>query len=90
MFKMIRGCTRSEGEQRYIWAALAIWRRLPEARREEVRGLIGQIARTPVEGRALYDVLVRGISPQAVCARTGVQLNRLYDMRRTFYNDFRL
>ena len=90
MFKVIRGCTRSEGEQRYIWAALAIWKRLPEHRREEMRGLIGQIAETPVEGRALYDVLVRGISPQAVCSRTGVQLNRLYAMRRAFYERLRL
>ena len=90
MFKVIRGCIRSEGEQRYIWAALAIWKRLPEVRREEIRGLIGRIADSPAEGRALYDILVRGSSPQAVSTRTGIQLNRLYDMRREFYDGFRL
>ena len=90
MFRAIQGCARSTGEQRYIWAALAIWRRLPEARREEIRGLIARIADTPAEGRALYDVLVRGAAPQAVCARTGVQLARVYAMRREFYNAFRI
>lgn len=90
MFKVMRGCARSPGEQRYIYDMLSIWKKLPEARREETRRLIGEIAQTPLEGRALYDVLVRGISAQAECARTGVQANRLYRMRREFYERIRL
>ena len=87
-FRTMRRCRRSEGEQRFIWAALEIWNRLPERSRETARELIAQIAKTPPEGRALYDVLARGITPQAVSARTGVQLGRLYDMRCEFYDRF--
>ena len=87
-FRVLRGCRRSAEEQRYIWAALEIWNRLPAQSREAARELIASISRTAPEGRALFDVLARGISPQAVCARTGVQLSRLYQMRCEFYNRF--
>lgn len=90
MFRAMQGCARSAGEQRVIYDMLAIWKKLPEVRREEARRLIGEIAATPLEGRALFDVLVRGISPQAECARTGVQINRVYRMRREFYERYRL
>lgn len=90
MFKAMQGCARSAGEQRYIYDMLAIWKKLPAARQEEVRRLIGEIAQTPLEGRALFDVLVRGISMQAEAARTGVQISRLYKMRREFYERYRL
>ena len=89
-FRAIRGCERSAVEQRYICSTLDIWRRLPMERRQEIRELIDRVAETPEEGRALYDVLVRGHSAQAVSARTGVQLNRLYRMRRRFYEEFRI
>ncbi len=88
MFKSIRGCQRSVGEQRCIWSMLEIWNRLPQERREEARALIGEIAQTPVEGRALFDVLTRGATPQSVSQRTGVTLSRIYRMRRAFYERY--
>ena len=51
-FKTIKGCRRSREEQRYIWAALEIWNRLPERRREEMRELIGGVSGSPRESRA--------------------------------------
>ena len=42
------------------------------------------------EGRALYDVLVRRRSPQSVNCRTGVSVPRLYELRRRFYDEFRM
>lgn len=89
-FRTLKGCRRSPAEQRFVWAALEVWNKLPADRREAVRQLIGELAETPLEGRALYDVLVRGCTPQAVCARTGVQLGRLYKLRCAFYDRFRL
>lgn len=87
-FKTIKGCRRSREEQRYIWAVLELWNRLPQRRREEIRELIGSVADTPLEGRALYDVLVRGAAPQAVGSRTGVSVGRLYAMRCAAYERF--
>ncbi len=89
-FKTIKGCRRSREEQRYIWSALEIWNRLPERRREEMRELIGGVSGSPLESRALYDVLVRGCAPQAVSSRTGVPVTRLYAMRRDFFERFRI
>ncbi len=89
-FRTIKDCRRSREEQRYIWAALGIWNRLPERRREEMRGLIGAVAAEPTESRALYDVLVRGCAPQAVSSRTGVPVTRLYAMRREFFERVRI
>ena len=90
VFQTVRGCRRSEAEQRYIWALLEIWNALPAGRREEIRTLIGQLAETSAEGRALFDVAVRHISIRAVNARTGVSVPRLYDLRRQFYDRVRL
>ena len=90
VFRTLKGCRRSGLEQRYIYSLLEIWNALPEARREEIRALIGELAATPVEGRALYDVLVRQRSPQSVNFRTGVSVPRLYALRRQFYDRFRL
>jgi len=87
-FKEICDCRRSRGEQQFIWAALEIWNSLPEQSRWKARRLIEEIARTPGEGRALYDVLVRGMAPPTVSQRTGVQRDRVYDMRREFYDRF--
>ena len=88
IFKTIGECRRTAEEQRYIWATLLIWKRLPPARREGIRALIGRIARTPEEGRALYDVTVRGLTPQSVSRRTGVPVLRVYELRREFYDRF--
>ncbi len=85
IFRSIKGCGRSTGEQRCIWAAMQVWRRLPEERRERVRALIGRIAVNGAEGRALYDVAVRGYAPAAASRRTGVSLARVYELRRAFY-----
>ena len=90
VFRALKGCRRSEPEQRYIFSVLEIFGTLPEPRREEIRALIGELSATPVEGRALYDVLVRRRSPQSVNFRTGVSVPRLYELRRQFYDRFRL
>ena len=90
VFKTVKGCRRSGAEQRYIWALLEIWNALPAVRREEIRALIGQLAETSAEGRALFDVVVRHISPRAVNSRTGVSMPRLYELRRQFYDRVRL
>lgn len=90
VFRALKGCRRTGAEQRYIFSVLEIWNTLPEARREEIRTLIGKLSATPVEGRALYDVLVRRRSPQSVNFRTGVSVPRLYELRRQFYDQFRL
>ncbi len=89
-FRVIRGSVRTPSEQRYIWSTLEIWKRLPEPRREELRQLIGSVAATAPEGRALYDVLVRARPPQVASAATGVPLTRVYDMRREFYDRCRI
>ena len=88
LFRTIGGCRRSAEEQRYIWATMQIWTRLSPAQREKIRALIGRIARTPEEGRALYDVVVRGASPQAASLRTTVSVRRAYELRREFYERF--
>ena len=90
VFRTIADCHRTTEEQRYIWATMQVWQRLPPARREEIRGLIGRVARTPAEGRALYDVTVRFRSPNAVSTRTGVPLLRVYELRREFYERFEI
>lgn len=89
-FRAIKDCRRAPAEQRYIWSMLNIWDRLDLPRRETVRELIGRVTATPEEGRALFDVLVRGVSPQAESARTGVPLTRLYKLRCEFYERLRL
>ena len=90
VFKTIRDCRRSVEEQRYIWSMLGIWDRLSGERRETARGLIGEIAASPLESRALFDVLIRGFTPQSVSTRTRVPIRRLYDMRREFYERYRI
>lgn len=90
VFRALKGCRRSAAEQRYVFSVLEIWSALPEAKREEIRSLITRLSATPVEGRALYDVLVRRRSPQSVNFRTGVSIPRLYELRRQFYDEFRM
>ena len=87
-FKALTRCRRTAAEQQYIWAAMRVWNRLPPQRREEVRALIGRIARTPEEGRTLYDMMVRDATPQSVYLRIGVPLRRVYELRREFYEKF--
>ena len=84
-YQRIRECGRSDPEQRYIWARLAVFSRLPAERQEEIRALIGELTDSPEEGRALFSVLVRGKVPQIVSQRTGVSTGRLYELRRLFY-----
>ena len=85
-FKALKGCRRSPEEQRLIWSTLGAWRTLSPARQEEIRELIAALARSPLEGRALYDVLVRGAAPQAVNFQLGISVGRIYEMRRAFYD----
>ena len=44
-----------------------------------------ELAAAGAEGRALYDVAVRGYAPAAASRRTGVSLARIYELRRAFY-----
>lgn len=89
-FTTIERCHRSAAEQRYIWATLRLWKQLPEPRRARIRRLIERVARTPEEGRALFDVAVRGVPPQAESERTGVPLLRIYELRRELYALFEI
>ncbi len=89
-FHMIRDCKRTEPEQRYIWAGMEIFPRLPAERREEIRALVERLSDTPEEGRALFSVLTRGVPPQVMSQRTGVPLGRLYAMRRAFFDQLPL
>ena len=89
-FQTMRDCRRAGPEQRYIWAGLEIFARLPMERREEIRALVGRLAAAPVEGRALFELLTRGATPQSVSARTGVSTARLYALRKSFYEQLPL
>ena len=90
VFKTLIRCRRSAEEQRYIWATLRLWRRLPRERREKIMALIGRVARTQEEGRALYDLTVRDRTPAAVSERTGLTIKRLAELRREFYERFEI
>lgn len=85
-FQVMRRCHRTASEQRYIWASMEVFSRLPLERREAVRSLIGELAETPEEGRALFDVAVRGIAPARIWERTGIPVQRLYRLREGFYD----
>ena len=84
-FKAMRGCRRPAREQRYIWALLAAWESLSLDRRAEIRLAISKVCATPAEERALFDVAVRGKNPEAVAARCGVSVRRLYALRCRVY-----
>ena len=85
-FQVIRNCRRTGPEQRYIWAGMEIFSRLPPERKEEIRALVDSLCETPEEGRALFTMLTRGVSPSVMNQRTGVSLERLYAMRRAFFD----
>ena len=76
---------RPAAELRYVEALLGVFAALPQERRDAVRGEIGRLACSPAEGRALFDVLVRGKTLTAACAATGVSMRRLSQLRREFY-----
>ena len=82
----MKNCKRSVKEQRYIWAALEIWNKLPEKRRAELRELIGNIADSAAESRALFEVLVKEKTPEEVSGKMLVPVGRVYDMKREFYD----
>ena len=84
--QVIRGCRRTEAEQRYIRSALEIFSRLGESRRREIRGLVEKLTDGPAEARALFSVLVRGTTMQRACESTGVPLRRLTALRREFFD----
>ena len=87
-FKAMAKCRRSAAEQRYIWDMMQIWNKLPMDRKESVRRLIAEIARTPEEGRSLFDVAVRCATPQSVSLRIGLPIRRVYELRKEFYERF--
>lgn len=82
----MKNCRRSVKEQRYIWAALEIWNKLPDKRRADFRTLIGDIADSPEESRALFEILTKEKSPESISEKMLVPLGRLYDMKREFYD----
>ena len=82
----MKNCRRSVKEQRYIWAALEIWNKLPEKRRANFRELIGDIAVSPEESRALFEVLTKERSAESICEKMMVPIGRLYEMKREFYD----
>ena len=84
----LKGSRRTAEEQSYIWATMRMWHALPEEQRQQVRSLVEDIALTPVEGRALYDVMVRGLTPHSVAERVGMPVKRLYSMRREFIDRY--
>ena len=84
--RIIQGCRRTAAEQRYILSLLAIFPRLGEARRREIRALIEGLTDGPAEGRALFSVLVRGESLQWANESTGVPIRRLRELRRAFFD----
>ena len=69
---------------------MGIFGRLPKERQAEIRELVKDIADSPAEARALFDVAVRGVPPQAECERTGVPLLRIYELRRELYALFEI
>lgn len=79
-------CGRPVAIQKLIRANLDAWKYLPEKDRDRIRGMVGKIAGTPMEGRALYDVLIRGKAPEVVAETTYVPKKRIYQMRRAFYD----
>ena len=50
VFKTLIRCRRSAEEQRYIWATLRLWRRLPRERREKIMALMEKYS-PETEGR---------------------------------------
>lgn len=86
MERVYQRCRRTPSEQQYIRASMRIFTKLPAERQEAARQLIAELADTPEEGRALYDVLVRGFAPSRVSERTGITVHRLYRLREGFYD----
>ena len=79
-------CRRPVREQKLIFAALEAYGSMPPHKKSEVRSLIGDIAADGNEGKALFDVLVKGISPETAGARHFVTAKRIYQMRTEFYD----
>lgn len=86
----MKNCRRSVKEQRYIWAALQIWSKLPEKRRAVMTALIDKLAVSAEEGRALFEVLVKEKDPDAVSRKTMVTVGRIYELKREFYEQAEL
>ena len=81
-------CNRRTREQVYIMALCGCWKTAPDSARKRILQTIKNTGASPKEGRALFAVLVRGQGPKAVSARTGIELARLYELRRDFLNSF--
>lgn len=82
-------CRRKKAEQAYIFTLCRGWDIVSDSIRDMI---LEQIRRASdgdaLAGRALYDVIVRGKDPKRVSERTGVELLRIYKMRRDFLNGF--
>ena len=87
-YVILKGTRRTAEEQTYIWATMRMWSCLPDEQRRRVLALVEEIALTPLEGRALFDMMVRGLPPQTVAQRTGTAVKRLYSMRREFIDRY--
>ena len=83
-------CGRTVAEQRLIRAKLDLWSSMPEAERNGVAALIGQIARGGVERAALEAVLIRNVSPRTAAERWRLDRRRVYAMQREFIEKVRI
>lgn len=82
-------CRRSTREQACILALCGLWDTAPDSVRDRITEHIESAAQgDAAAGRALFSVLIRGESPRAAAASTGVELGRLYEVRRAFMNAF--
>ena len=84
--KILARCKREAAVQRYVRASMKIYAKLPESRRIAIRELVADIAKTPAEGRALWDAAIRGISSTIVSSRTGVSVARVLALEAEFYD----
>ena len=87
-FRQIRGCTRPKWQQEAVYLAVTHLTWMPLTVREEAHRLVGQITANPQEGRALFEILTKDLSVEAAWQKFGVSKQRLYGMRREFYERF--
>lgn len=87
-FRKIRGCRRPEWAQEIAYLTVTHLTWMPQEIRSEAYGLIDQIARDPVEGRALFELLTKDKTVDAVYERFRISKARLYKMREEFYEGF--
>ena len=87
-FRTIRNCRRPAWAQEMTYLTVMHLDWMPPAIRSEAYGLIQQIARDSTEGRALFELLTKDKTVDAVYERFRISKTRLYQMRKEFYERF--